>query len=141
MKLEITQELVEKIIAEKVEEAIGGRSIEQAVKYAIDYEIRKKIDLMIEREVGERAKMLTSETVNALLDQPTCIDDGWGRRERYETLGDYYRSVLKEHLTSNRVEREVRVVVKKRVDDEIRAKSERISEIIAAEIEMGAEDE
>ena len=141
MKLEITQELVETIIAAKVEEAISGCSLEKAVSNAIDYEIRKKIELMIEREVGERAKMLTSETVNALLDQPTCIDDGWGRRERYETLGDYYRSVLKDNLTSNRIEREVRDVVEKRVDAEIKAKSVRISEIIAAEIEGGAEDE
>lgn len=135
MELQITEEMIDAIIERKVDDAIDGSGIECKVREAVDYRLCRKIDAMLEAEVKERAKALTSEAVDALLDRKTVYDDGWGNRAEYDTLGDYYKATLRESLTRYEMDRTIKEVVRNRVDRELEAKKARIAEIVAAEIE------
>lgn len=135
MELQITEEMIDAIIERKVDDAIGGSRIERKVEDAVDYQLRKKIESMLEAKVKERAESLTSEAVEAMLDSKTVYDDGWGKREEYATLADYYRATLKKSLSRYEIDIAVRDTIRDRVDREVEAKKARIAEIVAAEIE------
>lgn len=141
MELQITEEMIEAIIERKIDDVLDDETIEERVNGIIDYQLRQKIDRMIEAELKERAEALTVDTVEALLDRKTVYDDGWGKREEHATLADYYKATLKKSLASYNMDRTIREVVSERVDREVEAKKARIAEIVAAEIESEVRDD
>lgn len=98
MNVEITQEMVDTIIREEVLKTIDD-GIEIRVYESFRHELSKKIDSAVQVIADEKGVEILKQYIEQLSDEKIVVDDGWNKRETFDSLFDLYKSELKKTLT------------------------------------------
>jgi hypothetical protein len=104
-KIEISiSDILEK---EEMQELLQERTrnaIVEATSYVIQARIRERVESLIERDIDEVVKQTLSGAV--------LTDDGWGKKEQYESFETLYKKRLKEELNGYCITSKADAIVK-----------------------------
>lgn len=134
MGFEITEEMVEAIVERKVEESIDGSSVSFMIRDKVNETVDNIVRDQISGALEEKFKAIVESEAGALLDKEVIVDDGWGNRKRYDSYADFFVAELKESFSYYKIERTIKEVVKKKVDESIKDRANSIINRVCEEI-------
>lgn len=100
----------------------GNREVDKIVRDQVSGALEEKFKAIVESEAG------------ALLDKEAIVDDGWGSRQRYDSYADFFVAELKKSFNNYRIERTVKEVVEKKVNESIKGRADSIINRVCEEI-------
>lgn len=133
-------ELLEKLIEEKVEDYVQERLIKQKVE--------EVIEKLIAKEVVDYWKAISStnnyfkEKINEIMNEPITTDNGWGDRKTYSNFEELFKKTLKSKVdNSYEISNTVKRCVEDRINELIKTQSKelmaKVQEQIVLELERG----
>lgn len=120
----MNNEMIENIIRESVNEYIDEYSVERALKEVIKDKIQNKLETF----TNEYIKGKIDEAIDLVLKGEIKTDDGWGKKEHYDSFEDMFKVKFNEKLNNTwEIKRIIENTVKERLDNLFKEKTKEIT--------------
>lgn len=108
---------IEKLVISHVQQELSHMDVPSLIEGEIGKFITKIAEQKMKTAVNEVANSIITEEITKVLDGPVSTDDGWGRREKYDSFDDLVRVTFKKKLDdSYAVKTNIQKWVKERIN-------------------------
>lgn len=142
--IEVTDDMVMAIVDSQVGDALDAADIHRMIKDKVCSTVDKAVREQVGSAIKEKLRGIAESEAGAFLDRQVIVNDGWGERKRYESFADFYVAELKKTLGMHEIDRTIKDVVSRKVQESVRGRADAIvnricEEIIAESATQGGE--
>ena len=124
-------------LEEYLKDALADIDISQIVRQEIVKLVRSEANSEIKRFVKGAIGQIVENEINSILGEPIETDDGWGKKESYQSFEDLFKKEFRAKMNSSwemkqAIEKHVKARVASLFDDSLKEVVDRIaSELVA----------
>lgn len=125
--MEIEKELLEKIVRENIENQLKDYDFSNQIGEIFRDILRDKLELKVNKFINEKLKVEIQNILNGEID----TDDGWGKREHWDSFEAMFKSKFYEKLNNTwRMKEVIGKIVEERLDKLFKEKTKEMTEKI-----------
>ena len=126
---------IEILVANKVEAEIERMDIATIIEHHVRSMIQKELGKTLIGVCEDKAKAMIEEEIERVLDGTVETDDGWGKKNQYDSFTSMFRMIVKKQMDSSwDVKRTIGKLVENRCASLIKQDYNKICEKITDEI-------
>ena len=120
----MNNELLENIIRESVENYIDEYTVDRLAKKVILDKIEEKLGLFTNDYIQKKI----DESIDGVLKGEINTDDGWGKKEHYDSFEDMFKQRFNKHLNDTwEIKRVIKDTVEERLNDLFKKKAKEVT--------------
>ena len=120
----MNNKLLENIIRESVENYIDEYTVDRLAKKVILDKIEEKLGLFTNDYIQKKI----DESIDGVLKGEINTDDGWGKKEHYDSFEDMFKQRFNKHLNDTwEIKRVIKDTVEERLNDLFKKKAKEVT--------------
>lgn len=129
-----SREMIKELLVELVSKETIDAAIREIVSDRFDYEFKRIVEETANSILRDKTESYVKEKVDEVLDKPVKTDNGWGKKEYYDSFEHFVKSKINEMIIANyRFSSEIDRMVKEKLDKVIKNVSKEMSEKVVDE--------
>lgn len=137
--MEQTNELVKEIIKETLGDYLSEHTIKNVLKEVVKEFVRENFSYYFQHETNKYINDLINKEVKNVLNGEINIDNGWDKKEHYDSFEQFFKAEFKKRMDStwemkHTIEKTVQDELKKLFDNKIKEITPKIHNMVLDEI-------